>query len=77
MMGKLSADYTDPASKQRIKELLAIAGKEIERNKRIMQDFINRASTSPSFLKSSTQRGGRGGRVSKTEMERKGSVDSH
>lgn len=36
MMGKLSADYTDPASKQRIKELLALAGKEIERNKRIM-----------------------------------------
>lgn len=47
MMGKLSNDYTDPASKLQIKELFAMAGKEIERNKRIMQDFINRASTSP------------------------------
>lgn len=69
-MAKLSADYTDPASKQRIKELLAMAAKENERNKRIMQDLINRASTSPSFLKSSQNRGGR---VSRTEMERRAS----
>lgn len=42
----------------------------MERNKRIMEDFVNRASSSPSFLKSSPH-----DRVSKTEMEKQKSAN--
>jgi hypothetical protein len=55
-MSKLSADFTDPGSKNKIKELWKQAGAEIERNKRIMAEFVNRASSSPSFMRRSTYR---------------------
>lgn len=36
MLTKLTQDFTDPTSKNKIKELCKLAGTEIERNRRIM-----------------------------------------
>lgn len=65
MFGELTRDFTDPASKQKLKDLWGLAAREIERNKVIMGEFVNRASSSPSFL-----RGDRNtSRRSKTEFD--------
>jgi hypothetical protein len=50
----LAHDYTDRPSKLRIKELCDLASREMERNKRIMGEFVNRASGSPSNLRDSS-----------------------
>lgn len=44
MIEGLSKEYSDPASRNKIKELWNLAAKEFERNKRLMEEFVNRAS---------------------------------
>lgn len=67
MLYKLSRDFTDQSSKQKTKEMWNTAGKEIEKNKKIMEEFINKAAASEAFLKRIEQSGGK--RFSKTELE--------
>ena len=44
----LARDFSDTPSKKKIKGLCDMASKEMERNKRIMGEFVNRASVSSS-----------------------------
>jgi len=64
MITNLSQDFTDPQSKNKIKELWNLSGKEIERNKRIMEEFVSRVSSSAAYMRRDTH----GNRKSKTEM---------
>jgi hypothetical protein len=62
MITNLSRDFIDPPSKNKIKDLWSLAGKEIERNKRIMEEFVSR------FSSSKMRRDTEGARKTKTEM---------
>lgn len=62
MITNLSRDFVDPPSKNKIKELWNVAGKEIERNKRIIEEFVSRMSSTK------VRRDTQGNRKSKTEM---------
>ena len=60
---QLSRDFKEPASKNKIKEIWSKAAREIDRNKRIMEEFVNRASSSTIRRESTTMR------ISRTQMD--------